>query len=81
MERLDRIVTNKQWLTAFSNPGMEILTTSNLDHCPLFLNTMAHIKGLGRRRIFRYEAKWTLEEDGEQAVKLAWLSRNFSPNC
>lgn len=34
-----------------------------------------------RRRIFRYETKWALEEDGEQTVKLAWQNRKFSFSC
>lgn len=80
-ERLDRVMANKQWLTGFSNPGVKILATSSLDHCPILLNTMVHSDESSKRMIFRYEAKWALEEDAEQAVKLAWQSRNSSSIC
>lgn len=78
---LDHFVANKKWLTTFSNPGVEILTTSSLYHCPLILNNVDHNNGSVRRMIFRYEVKWALEEDGEQAVILVWKNISFSPNC
>lgn len=79
-ERLDRVVANSRWLSNFSNPKVEVLHMSRSGHCPIFL-TNDNIRERRRRwRIFRYEAKWVLEEDGEHTIKLAYQNRTFSSN-
>lgn len=78
---LDKVVAKKRWLSEFSTPEVEVLITSGLDQCPLILNSEDHNNGKAMRREFRYEAKWALEDDGEQVIRLAWQSRSFSPNC
>lgn len=64
-ERLDRVDANKKWLHVLDNLSVDVLTMGCFDHCPSFLNIVDHDGGLIKRRIFRYEAKRVLEEDGE----------------
>lgn len=43
---------------------------------------MDHCSGpIRRKQIFRYEAKWALEDDEKQAIQLAWQNRKFLLNC
>lgn len=71
---------NKRWMFEFSTLGLEFLISSRSNHCPLVLNNEDYSNGKMRRRVFKYEAQWALEDDGEQAIQIAWQSRTFSPN-
>lgn len=37
-------------------------------------------QGNGRRKVFRFEAKWSLEEDREKTIRQAWQSQVPTPN-
>lgn len=42
MERLDRAIANRRWISEFGNQGVEILVTSRSDHQALLFNTNRH---------------------------------------
>lgn len=60
--------------------GVETLLTSKFDHYQIVLNTEVINERKTRRKIFRYKAKWALEEDGEQTIQSAWQYISFSSN-
>lgn len=61
-------MAHKRWLIEFSKPGVEVLITSRSNHYPLILNNEDHRNGKARRRVFRYEVKWALKNEGEQTI-------------
>lgn len=68
-ERLDRAVANKAWVTAYGCSGVEILTSGLSDHQPIMLTTRGGCKqGLKGKKVFIFEAHWTLEKDGESTI-------------
>ncbi|XP_042952211.1 uncharacterized protein LOC122289292 [Carya illinoinensis] len=75
-ERLDRAVANWRWIEMFKNREVEVLTASQSDHKALLLSmdkgVVLHMK---RRRLFRFEAKWTLKEDGGAVIEDVWKRR------
>lgn len=81
MERLDRVVDNRQWLDSVGNSGVKVLISSSSDHYSLLFSFLGPDNVFQLRKIFKYEAKWALEEDGEQAIRLAWQHKNSSSNC
>lgn len=43
------------------------------DHLPLLISAKnKSTSGLKGKRLFRFEAKWALEEDGEEIIYQAW---------
>ncbi|XP_042980139.1 uncharacterized protein LOC122310310 [Carya illinoinensis] len=75
-ERLDRAVANCWWKDLFKNREVEVLTVRQSDHKALLMS-MDKDEGMNkkRRRIFRFEAKWTLEEDGGAIIEDVWKRR------
>ncbi|XP_042952312.1 uncharacterized protein LOC122289407 [Carya illinoinensis] len=72
-ERLDRVVANPSWLEIFKERVVETLTARQSDHKPILLalfENKPHIRN--RRRLFRFEAKWSLDEEGGRVVEDAW---------
>lgn len=41
MERLDRVVANKNWLSVFGNQGVDNVVTCRSDHHTIFYNSKA----------------------------------------
>ncbi|KAG8500497.1 hypothetical protein CXB51_002739 [Gossypium anomalum] len=73
-ERLDRGVTSLNWMNLFPSYSITHLSHSFSDHCPVFMNTVGN---LGRcesvgNKLFRFEAKWCLDESFEAIVQQAW---------
>ena len=56
MCRLDRVFANESWDLAFEQHGLQALSTSHSDHCPLLLSSMS---GPRAPRPFRFENFWT----------------------
>lgn len=72
-ERLDMAVANKLWLNEFRSTGIDVLTLGRSDHHPILLITYETInRGLNKRRLFCYEAKWAKEDDGEKPIRMVW---------
>lgn len=60
---------------------VEVVISGGSNHFPLFLNfSNLRFPHQGHRRIFRFEASWVTEEDGEQVIKKAWQSDLSSMN-
>lgn len=81
LERLDRLVATRRWVEVFGNTGIEVLMAGSSDHCPVLFTVTNSIPYRQRKKIFRYEAKWALEEDGEQVVYSAWQHIGSGRNC
>ncbi|XP_041009372.1 uncharacterized protein LOC121253428 [Juglans microcarpa x Juglans regia] len=75
-ERLDRAVANLRWKEIYKEGWVEVLTAKCSDHKPLLLS-MNQVLSIAwrRRRMFRYEARWSLEEDCEEVIKNVWTTR------
>ncbi|XP_042965938.1 uncharacterized protein LOC122299618 [Carya illinoinensis] len=75
-ERLDRAVANLKWKGIYKEAWVEVLAARCSDHRPLLLHTNQEPARVWRgKRLFIYEAKWSLEEDCEQVIKRAWQVR------
>lgn len=60
-------MVKKSWLDEFRAINIEVLIVGTLDHQPLiFSTTDTPYRGMVKQKIFYFEAKWSLEEDGEQ---------------
>ncbi|XP_042944640.1 uncharacterized protein LOC122278525 [Carya illinoinensis] len=60
---------------------VETLIARQSDHKPILLIIKEFNCFAGyRRRLFRFEAKWTLEEEGRNIVEAAWVRDNASQN-
>lgn len=75
MVKLDRVLYNEQWNTAFPNCLLQGLSTSALDHCPLILVTNNSFKPC---RQFRFENMWTKWDGFQDTVQSAWTSVNYT---
>jgi len=69
-ERLDRAVATPRWCANFSNVSVETLPVSNSDHKPLLLifDSVYRMP----TKLFRYEAKWNVDEECLAVVKEVW---------
>lgn len=71
-KRLDRAVANSAWLEVCDENKVEVLTSGASNHLPLLVSAKnKSTKGFKVKRFFRFEAKWTLEEDGEETFDQA----------
>ncbi|MBA0837577.1 hypothetical protein Goarm_009723 [Gossypium armourianum] len=70
----DRGVATLSWVNRFSGYQIEHLSHSFSDHCPLFLDSEGIIRRKEDRNvnIFRFEAKWCLDDSFEALVKKWW---------
>jgi endonuclease/exonuclease/phosphatase family metal-dependent hydrolase len=76
--RLDRAVANTQWCSMFTGASVQVLAARSSDHKPLLLVLDMELQENGkRRRGFKFEMSWTLEEDYQQLIEETW---NAVPN-
>ncbi|KAF5452148.1 hypothetical protein F2P56_027178 [Juglans regia] len=77
-ERLDRVVANLVWKDIFKEGWVEVLVDRSSDHRPILL-TMNQLENQEwkKQRVFRYEAKWALEEECEEVIKKVWQRDNI----
>lgn len=62
-ERLDRILANQGWCSKFAVNRVSVLPSISSDHNPLFFYVSLQGNNfIKKRRLFRYEACWNLEE-------------------
>ncbi|XP_042974677.1 uncharacterized protein LOC122306311 [Carya illinoinensis] len=72
-ERLDRMVVNSRWSNLFKNAEVEVMQARSSDPKPIVLIVKEEDMGKRRRRwLFKYEAKWSLEEEGGAVVQETW---------
>ncbi|XP_042944707.1 uncharacterized protein LOC122278595 [Carya illinoinensis] len=72
-ERLDRVVVNAKWKSSFRESWVEVLAARCSDHRPLlWCMYQTRNNGIRRRKVFRYEASWALEEECNEVLKRVW---------
>jgi hypothetical protein len=69
-ERLDWAVGTSSSCEAFPNAVVEVLPVINSDHKPLLM--IFDVTYRKPPRIFRYEAKWNLDEDCHKVIQQTW---------
>ncbi|KAF5464617.1 hypothetical protein F2P56_014683, partial [Juglans regia] len=72
-ERLDRAMGNGEWPLQFSNSEVSVLPALNSGHSPLLItcdNEEARVNR--RKRLFRYEAYWSTEQECKELIKNSW---------
>lgn len=69
-ERLDRVVANPKWFTAFPNASLENLPIVGSDHGPICLSL--HNKPSFSSFGFKFEAMWLRHPDFSNVVQGAW---------
>ncbi|KAF5442860.1 hypothetical protein F2P56_035476 [Juglans regia] len=80
-ERLDRDVANLQWSEIFCDRMVEALTVSQSDHKALLLDLrQQNFVYKKKRRVFRFEAKWTRDEERVSVVERAWMRAEIDQN-
>ena len=67
--RLDRVFCNESWDLAFEHHGLQALSTSLSDHCPLLLSNMTSPR---RPRPFRFENFWPKIPGFLEEVRRVW---------
>lgn len=72
-ERLDRVISNKEWLLHFQEAKVEHLWMEESDHAPILLRTVIERKTW--RRPFRFLSAWTTESTSFDVVQRAWQLR------
>ncbi|KAL1171385.1 hypothetical protein V6Z11_A05G277700 [Gossypium hirsutum] len=70
-ERLDRGVTNDEWVFLFLKVKVKHLVHLFSDHYPLLINTSREERCL-KNRNFRFEAWWSLDESFLNEVERIW---------
>ncbi|XP_059446420.1 uncharacterized protein LOC132177967 [Corylus avellana] len=76
-ERLDRAMANQEWCSMFGEYEVRILAARSSDHKPLLVRFGTFSKVRQRkRRGFRFEASWTVENDFQEIVQEAWGEGN-----
>jgi hypothetical protein len=66
---LDRVFCNQNWSAIFPAIGLQALSSSLSDHCPLFLCSQHHHPRLAT---FKFEQFWTRVSDFNEIVTAAW---------
>ncbi|KAA3472943.1 reverse transcriptase [Gossypium australe] len=74
-ERLDRGVTNLEWLNLFTYYLVQHLSQSFSDHCPIFIQTVPNVKRSGSNH-FKFEPWWINEPSCEEIIKKLWSEKS-----
>jgi len=74
-ERLDRGLSNKDWVLLFPNAQISHLPASSSDHNPILLSTSGNTPHLPKP--FKYEEFWTRDLSSHTVIYGAW---QFNPN-
>ena len=70
-ERLDRVFVTETWLCIFPLRKLTNLVAGVSDHSPILLNTMVADQPQRKRR-FRFENAWLMEDEFQQTAKNNW---------
>ncbi|XP_035546588.1 uncharacterized protein LOC118348634 [Juglans regia] len=75
-ERLDRAVANIKWKENHSDGWVEVLVARCSDHRPILLHmNQEHGKQGRHKKLFRFEAGWSLDESCEEVINSVWKER------
>jgi hypothetical protein len=69
-ERLDRATATPSWCAKFLNVTVKSLPVTNLDHLPLLIQ-FGPVQWKPPK-LFRYEAKWKIDEECHSVIQDAW---------
>lgn len=71
-ERLHRAVANREWCSRFHHVEVQVLATRSSDHNPILIlyNDVPPKPGSSRRG-FKFEAKWQLDPECHDIIKVA----------
>ena len=69
--RLDRVCADDEWMARFQNAGLQHLTSSRSDHCPLLLR-LQQPDPRPRSKSRRYEIMWEREPALPEIVSNTW---------
>jgi hypothetical protein len=69
---LDRVVASPSWSDWFPDAKVQLIVSSRLDHCPIFLNLECEPRPKKGQRLFRYEIMWEREETLPSEIQDSW---------
>lgn len=69
-ERIDRVMTNIEWIEYFPKCVVQHLPMIGSDHCPLIFQQ--EVKEKKAKRNFKFELIWSEEKECEDVVKESW---------
>jgi hypothetical protein len=75
LARLDRFLTNSDWIQKYSNYNNTHLLIFKSDHCPILLNfsnDLPHRSNKQTQRMLRFQQVWTRNDQHVMKVKEAW---------
>lgn len=67
-KRLHRVVANRSWVDKYPNMTMSVLPAISLDYSTLLMRLKGQTRYEKKRRPFRFEASWTLDEECKRIV-------------
>ncbi|GMY24686.1 putative ribonuclease h protein [Fagus crenata] len=70
--RLDRILASTSWLSEFDAAVVSHLAVQNSDHCPLLLSIPKVVGVSKKKKLFRFEAMWTKDDQCKGVIEQAW---------
>lgn len=73
---MDRAVATADWCAHFVNAVVEILLASTSDHRPLYLQFDSRSRIAPK--LFRFEAKWNLDDECSKVISEAWVEEGGS---
>jgi hypothetical protein len=73
-KRLDRAVANREWCLRFHHVGVHVLAARSSDHNPILIvySEILPPEPGSSRRGFKFEAKWLLDPECCDIIKVAW---------
>lgn len=72
-ERHGRAIANQAWLQLYNGIRVEAMVARSLDHKPILLSCrLKNFQGGRKRKLFRYEGYWNMEEECSKDVGHYW---------
>ncbi|CAN1125409.1 hypothetical protein LINPERPRIM_LOCUS10925, partial [Linum perenne] len=72
--RLDRVLVNLKWQSSFPASKVEVLASSESDHCALMVNTKGVVAS--KPKPFKFFSSWTRHPNFDEIVKRVWMVRS-----
>lgn len=71
-KKLDRLLFNSSWISAFSSSSLELLSKATSDHCPLLLKVPFHSQSVPKP--FKFQSMWIGRHDFQDVVRRSWAA-------